>query len=87
MITIHAVSRGFFFHTTQSVKALSLLCEANLMANQPIYLEDFVLKFTLLRYLEAVRTSHLCDNGVNDWYKCSKGMICPCLQIGSYLIC
>lgn len=44
-----------FFPTTQSVKALSPLCEASRMANQPIYLEDFVLKFTLPRYRESVR--------------------------------
>lgn len=85
MITIHTVSCGFFSHITQSVKALSRLCVANRMANQPIYPEDFVLNM-LLEYLEVVRTSHLCDS-LNDWYKCSRGMICSSLQNGSYLIC
>lgn len=43
----------FYFFGT-SVKALSLLCVANRMANQPIYPGEFVLKFTLLGYLAAV---------------------------------
>lgn len=41
--------------TTRSVRALSLLCEADRTANQLIYPEDFVLKFTQLGYLESER--------------------------------
>lgn len=60
VITIHAVSclfppLFFFAPTTRSVRVLSLLCEADRMANQLIYPEDFVLKFTRLGYLESVR--------------------------------
>lgn len=41
--------------TTRSVRALSVLCEADRTANQLIYPEDFVLKFTQLGYLESER--------------------------------
>lgn len=38
------VGRVLFFYTTQSVKALSMFCEAIRMANQPISWKDFVLR-------------------------------------------
>lgn len=55
MITIPAVSGGFSSPTTRSVRALSLLCEADRTANQLIYPQDFVLKFTQLGHHKRER--------------------------------
>lgn len=94
VITIHAVScwsappPSFFAPTTRSVRVLSLLCEADRMANQLIYPEDFVLKFTQLGYLESVRGAASVINDASDRYKCSEGTTCPlALRFGSYLVC